>query len=63
VVASGNVATSSTLLRVMDAVLPTYRLNVLNAQVGIQTDFVVGRSARSGARDDLWEEAHALHLL
>jgi acyl-CoA hydrolase len=111
----------------MDAVLPTYRLNVLNAQVGTQTDFVVGalhapggqalvalqsrhpkadrstivalldepvtsfqmsavvtgqgvagvagrdqrtqarhlidQAAHPGARDDLWEEAHALHLL
>jgi acyl-CoA hydrolase len=35
VVASGNFATPSTLLQVVDAVLPTYRLNVLNAQVGI----------------------------
>jgi acyl-CoA hydrolase len=35
VVASGNFATPTTLLHVVDGAVPTYRLNVLNAQVGI----------------------------
>ena len=35
VVASGNFATPKTLLRAVDSVFPTYRLNMLNAQPGI----------------------------
>ena len=35
VVASGNSATPKTLLRAVDSVFPTYRLNMLNAQPGI----------------------------
>lgn len=35
VIASGNFATPQTLLRAVDAALPEYRLNILNAQPGI----------------------------
>lgn len=37
VVASGNFATPTTLLSLVDKELPTYRLNMLNAQAGIPT--------------------------
>ena len=37
VVASGNFATPTTLLALVDRALPSYRLNVLNAQPGLPT--------------------------